>query len=533
MKVSRRHFFASTLATPIALGANPFASASPTTFPGKIVGASSSVGHLLREGKPPPPEEETEIPVVIVGGGIAGLSAARRLQKRGREDFLLLELENEAGGNSAGGRNRISAYPWGAHYVPLPDPEMPEIVELFRELGIIVGQDAAGLPVYNEFYLCADPMERLFLHGRWQDGLVPQVGVSAAEREHYEGFFGAMESYKGARGRDGKRAFSIPVDRSSSDPAFRDLDKISMAEYLRQKGWDSAPLRWYIDYCCRDDYGGRSEDVSAWAGIHYFAARAGKAANAASQSVVTWPEGNGWLVNRLKAPLGSRVKTGCLVWRVASEASGATVDYFDLARKRTVRVKARAVIFAGPRFVANRVVEAAAPKPAPTDLSYSPWMVAAITLKSLPTGRGVDLAWDNVIYQSASLGYVVATHQNLHPYPKETVLSYYLPLSSEPPVQARQKAAATTHQEWCRRIVEDLSTAHPKIANQIANIDVWLWGHGMIRPVPGFMWGETRARMLQPAGNVFFAHSDMSGISIFEEAHIRGLAAADAALKLL
>ncbi len=52
----------------------------------------------------------------------------------------------------------------------------------------------------------------------------------------------------------------------------------------------------------------------------------------------------------------------------------------------------------------------------------------------------------------------------------------------------------------------------------------------MIRPVPGFIWGSVRAQMLNQQGRIAFAHSDMSGISIFEEAFTRGLQAADSIL---
>ena len=37
---------------------------------------------------------------MIVGGGIAGLSAAWKLRKSGITNFRVLELEDEAGGNS-------------------------------------------------------------------------------------------------------------------------------------------------------------------------------------------------------------------------------------------------------------------------------------------------------------------------------------------------------------------------------------------------------------------------------------------------
>ena len=139
----------------------------------------------------------------------------------------------------------------------------------------------------------------------------------------------------------------------------------------------------------------------------------------------------------------------------------------------------------------------------------------------------MDLCWDNVMYESDSLGYVVATHQGLEPAPRRTVITYYQPLDGEDPALARQKALARSHGEWCDAILADLSAPHPGLAASVKQIDVWLWGHAMIRPAPGFVWGETRRAMQQPVGKIAFAHSDLSGISIFEEAYTRGVRAAD------
>lgn len=496
-------------------------------FRGRILGASATVGHLLRDGKLPAPGEQVRTRVAIVGGGIAGLAAARQLARAGHDDFLLLELEDQPGGNSCSGQNAISSYPWGAHYVPLPGSEAKEIVTLFEELGIITGRDADGQPVYNELYLCADPDERLFIHGEWQEGLVPGVGLSATDRTQMGQFFATMEKFKSATGNDGRPAFCIPIDRSSRDPEFLKLDQISMAQYLADHGWNSDHLRWYVNYCCRDDYGAEMKDTSAWAGIHYFASRTGKAANADTDTVVTWPEGNGWIVNRLREPIAPRIRSSALVFHVEQAGNGAHVDYFDVARQRSVRIEADSVIFAAPRFVAHRVIrERRESAPIADGFEYSPWMVANISLDYLPQGPGAPLSWDNVLYRSESLGYVVATHQHLHPFPKRTVLTYYLPLSAKPPVEARQEMLATTYDQWAERIVEDLSRAHPDIADHILQLDVWLWGHGMIRPSPGFIWGPQRAKALEPLDRIVFAHSDMSGISIFEEAYIRGVEAA-------
>ena len=488
----------------------------------------------MRDGQLPPPAQTTDAGIVIIGGGISGLSAARQLWRRGFKDFTLLELESRPGGNAISGRNDVSAYPWAAHYVPIAGPDTVKVTKLFEELGVIRSHDAAGRPIYHEEYLCADPMERLFIHGRWQEGLVPQVGLSVAEQHTQDAFFAEMHRLKDARGKDGRRAFTIPLDTSSKDEEFRRLDKITMADYLREKGWfDAAPLRWYVDYCCRDDYGAGIEKVSAWAGVHYFAARNAIAANAPGDAVVTWPEGNGWFVQQLQAPIASQIQSSCAVWNIELESERVLVDYYDAVRKQSCRLRARGVVWAGPQFVAQRVIRPLREQRANLDAVYSPWMVANLTLDTLPAGRGMDTAWDNVIYGSRSLGYVVATHQNLRPVPRRTVLTYYQPLDEDEPAIARQKALTRSYPEWCEMILSDLTKAHPDIADRVTNLDVWLWGHAMARPVPGFIWGTARAGMQQPCGSIAFAHSDLSGLSIFEEAYTHGVRAADALLQTL
>jgi NAD(P)-binding Rossmann-like domain len=518
MGASRREFLAAALAGGAAwLGGCQ----RPVRFPGSIVGASAADGHRLRAGGFPAPSETLEAEFAVVGGGVAGLAAARVFAKAGK-DFVLLELEKETGGNAASGANGVSAYPWGAHYVPIPNAESVEVIALLSDLGLVTGHDANGLPIYDEYALCFDPMERLYLRGRWQEGFVPQLGITARDRAQYDAFFGQMESWRAARGSDGLRAFAIPLDLSSADQEWRALDLLTMKEFMDRRGWDSPPLRWYVDYCCRDDYGAGIDKVSAWAGAHYFSSRNGLVANAPRDSVLTWPEGNGWLVHRMAEPLRSRIRPRCIAWNIESVEGAVLVDFFDFASGRSVRLHAKGVVCAAPRFVAQHIVrgiEGAA-------VEYSPWMVANVTLDALPAERGASLAWDNVFYEGESLGYVVATHQQLDRVPRETVLTHYWPLDRQPPREARETALARSHESWCSQIVAELQSVHPGIETRITQLDVWLWGHGMVRPVPGFVWGETRRRMQNPLGRIRFAHSDMSGISIFEEAFTRGVQAA-------
>lgn len=498
------------------------------TFTGGIAGASAAVGHRLRGGKFPPPSETIDVDAVILGGGISGLAAGREFQRQGVRNFLLLEMENAVGGNARSGANAVSAYPWGAHYLPLPSEESTEVIQLLEELKLITGYTADGLPLYDEYALCADPMERLFVNGTWQEGLIPRLDVAPAERAEIDAFLAEMDALRKRRGTDGRRAFALPVDRSSRDPAILALDQITMATYLKDRGWTCEPLHWYVDYCCRDDYGAGVETVSAWAGIHYFASRNARAGNAASSAVLTWPEGNGWLAHALGAPLQAATRSQALVWHVTSENDDYVhVDYLDLSARpeRSVRLRARGVVCALPRFVANRLIQPLRTAPS-TTLTYSPWLVANLTLISAPNGIGEPLAWDNVLRRGRSLGYVVATHQSLDSHPGKTVLTYYQPLDETDPALSRQTALERSYDSWCEQIFRELAPAHPDLRQLVTHLDVWLWGHAMARPVPGFIWGEERKRMQADHGRIVFAHSDMSGISLFEEAFTRGTLAA-------
>jgi hypothetical protein len=139
----------------------------------------------------------------------------------------------------------------------------------------------------------------------------------------------------------------------------------------------------------------------------------------------------------------------------------------------------------------------------------------------------MPLAWDNVIYDSPSLGYVVATHQSLATHLSKTVLTYYHAMVEGSPMRERTRLLRMSWNECAEFIIRDLSHAHPNIRDLISHLDIFRWGHAMVQPRVGFIWGEARKRAAQPHGNIFFAHSDLSGFSIFEEAQYRGVLAAE------
>ncbi len=496
-------------------------------FDGTLSSPSIAWGHQLRGEHGVTPTRTVQTEVVVLGGGIAGLAAGWQLKRRGTRDFLTLELEGHAGGNSSSGSNSVSAYPLGAHYVPIINEDLVPLRTLFEELGVIRGYGAKDLPLYEEAFLCSEPVERLYSYGRWQEGLMPRFGLKQDDLAQIERFRSLMRQYKSLKGKDGKRAFAMPLDASSRDPDLLALDRQSMRDFLAERGFSSPHLLWYVNYCCRDDYGADLAHTSAWAGVHYFAARAGRAANAEPGAILTWPEGNGWLVRALADSQKGQLRRRVLVHRAETVGDRVHVDYFDLTTNEVVRVEARAAVCALPRFVAAKVV----PGLDLPDFHYAPWVVANVTLRRPPgDGLGARLSWDNVSRHGPSLGYVVANHQGFGMQRRETVITYYRPFTDMPPAAARQIVGTVSHEEWAASIVAELERMHPGLGRDVLNLDVWVWAHGMIRPDPGMIWGDARARALEPRGRIHFAHSDMSGISVFEEAFLRGVGAANSAL---
>lgn len=500
---------------------------------GGIVGASANIGHLLRDKHFGAPAETSCKKIVIVGAGVSGLSAAYHLQKAGENDFFLFDLEKEIGGNARHGQNNVSAFPWGAHYVPTPNNNLTEYLDFLKECGVVTGANENDLPVYNEAFLCFDPQERLYINGRWQDGLVPHYGLSSEEQKEMQRFLDMMNVFRYQKGSDGEDAFAIPVDTSSKDEAFTQLDNITMKAWLMQNSFTAPALHWYVNYCTRDDFGTPYDTVSAWMGIHYFASRKGKGANAEHSDVLTWPEGNGFLVSHFNKMLAAQTKTGCLVVDVTSTTEDVTVTYFDTSDNSLKAMVAEQCVLAIPQFVAARLLkDEERIKKVGAHFHYTPWMVANLTVTKLQERVGAPLSWDNVLYDSPSLGYVEATHELLQQRIPKRNLTYYLPLTDGTAANERKKAQSRSYEEWVSLVVGDLKKVHPDIEDKLEEVNIMLWGHAMAQPLQGTVHGSTRKELSASLNdNLHFAHTDLAGASIFEEAFYQGLNAAKRVLQ--
>lgn len=500
----------------------------------------------------PEPAVVQRVPVVIAGGGLAGLAAARALDQQGVA-AVLLDSQEHMGGNSRGGSVAGVPCPLGAHYLPLPGDDAPEVQDWLQELGL--RQRVAGRWQYDERHLCHSPQERHYRNGQWSEGLLPVDDVGPRTLQQYHQWEQLVQAASAAA------RFSLPAARCWQGgvlaPSHAVLDSQRFDRWLAAQGIDDPKLLWYLDYCCRDDFGAGIAHVSAWAGVHYFASRRGfhaprrggeaPASEERGDQVLTWAQGNGWLVQQLVQRLTHvQQRTDCSVLAITVLRHGVQVDAYDHVRQQHVRWLAARCVVALPSWVAARVVRNAPVfvQALTQRLSWAPWLVANVHLnRPLADYPGAEPAWDNVLYQdpnTGGLGYVDAGHQRLDRLRHQpTVLSYYQALGDWHDGRQQLQQPWTF---WRDRIVASLSQPHADLLQHATRMEITRYGHAMAIPRPGDqqflslialqssggehrqLWnGERVQRLPLPqAERLVFAHSDWAGYSVLEEAFIRG-----------
>jgi hypothetical protein len=274
--------------------------------------------------------------------------------------------------------------------------------------------------------------------------------------------------------------------------------------------------------------------TSAWAGLLYFTARL-KSAGAEPQPLITFPEGNGRIVHYLAEQAGKRLQTGIAVSQISPSTEGPIeVVSFNTTTQEVTGFRAKHVIFAAPQFLASRLITGFSERTgrATNDFQYGSWLVANLHLRNRPGEKSFPLSWDNVIHDSASLGYVVATHQTGQDH-GPTVLTWYHAYCNADPTGRREYLLQAKWADLAEVVLTDLERPHPEIRSLVERLDIFRWGHAMIRPKPGFISSRQRREARLPDGNIHFAHTDLSGIALLEEAFDHGCRAANEVISAL
>jgi monoamine oxidase len=513
----------------------------------RFVGEAQALGHRLRgdASMPTGGGAAKRVSLVIVGAGVAGLTAAMAARAAGIDDVVVLDLHEQAGGNSRrhtmalpGGGSQ--ACPLGAHYLPVPEATNRPLWEWLHQIGLMRHEFGRSRP--DERHLCHAPQERLWFDGAWHEGSMPPLPEGSARRRQ------AVQLARWVNEARRTAPFPLPAGHGPLHPLHAALDGQTFAAALDARGIDDPALRAWLDYGCFDEHGAPASEVSAWAGVHYFASRHGLhvpgaeatagASEAEREQVFTWPEGNAWLVQRLADGLGGRLMPGRLAMRVEPGRGGVGIDALHAATGDVERWQAAQAVLAVPLHVARRIVQ---PRPAVLDAAagaarQAAWLVANLLLDRAPLARpGVPLAWDNVRHGSGGhLGYVHAGHQAL----AQPVAAGPVVFTAYRAWPWRQRAAllAADADTLARETLAELAQMHPDLPRLVQRLDLTRHGHAMSIPIPGVRRNAAlRALALGEAATprLHWAHADLAGLSVFEEAFAAGQRAGIAAARAL
>jgi hypothetical protein len=298
-----------------------------------------------------------------------------------------------------------------------------------------------------------------------------------------------------------------------------------------------------------DEYGCRVQDVSAWAGIQFWAQSNSSFADfeppgTPTSALLSWQEGNAFLAKGLAKRLSSeQLRLAALTVNVSNEKERALVTYIDQKTpgsplQRGVRgnfttLQAKWIIYAAPKNSVYHLIPELeqAGRTEFKRCKYVPWITAAVHLREPPQKRADMLAWENLCYNSWGLGYIDNRHlmRQHNRFDLPTILTFYAALCSDIETE-RYELFQEGWNFWARMILHALEDMHPHISKLITKMDIYKWGHAMVAMNRGYLWGQDRESMKQPFGRIHFAGADVGGTPVFEHAAYRGIETAQAVM---
>lgn len=497
--------------------------------PGKDAGDNNEICHQVRDGKmfDIPAATGNVYDCIIIGGGIAGLVTAYRLQKLGITNILLLEKEDPVGGYAR--LDGANGEEWGQAAAYTVFPYNDNLYEIYTDLGIMKGFDADDLPILDEKFVIDLPANNSFIGGKWYaepwDTGIDSLPYSDAVKAGLKAFRDDMVYWYNWTDPMGNFATDTPTDASTEDPMVRGYDGISFAQYISDKGWPAEVSEFYTPYC-RSAFGCDPDQLSAWAAINFFGSE--------FMPSMSQPGGNAHIALKLKEIIGASVlQTNSFVLRAKNEGEEVHVTYLKDDVSTTLRAKT--AVYAGPRYLAKYILPdlVASGRNEAKDFKYTPYLVAAVHVTKTPEGLGYDnwiqdvdtMFTDIIVADWAGLDDAASASLD-----RKNTLSCYCPLIGD---GRRSELIDTTFEEYEKQLLTDLEKVVPGITDTVTGIDLYRWGHAMLQPRVGFVFGASRVGSQAPEGRISFSGHDVDGLPAFENAVGAAFRAADEVMALL
>lgn len=458
-------------------------------------------GYRTRQNLPPAREAvpDERVPLVIVGGGMSGLSLAWLLRDTAP---LVLERAPRFGGNAKGESWQGIDYAIGAAYLLEADAGSP-LEAMYRDWRI---EEFCRVKTEDDPVLVGGRIVRDF----WSGESDPE---RRAEFERVHRYFLDVWEENG-------EAFypEMPTEDAEMLARLAVLDRQSLREHLEAAlGGELHPhIVAVLDHYCWSSLGATWSEVSAAAGLNFFAAEFGK--------VLVAPGGNAAIAERIVTLLegelpGDHLRAGAIVFEVVVRSDGVLVRYEDEAG--AVRaVLADAVAMCCPKFVVARILDGIEPERAAAiqSLRYRSYLLANVLLTTEVEPSFYDLFLADVD-PSRATDVVMATWAK--PVPGHTVLTLYrgLPYDGARATLLTPSAHQQVAADFERQIREQVLPALGVDPQHLAGVRLTRWGHPLPLAAVGLLADGVPEKLRQPfQGRVFFVEQDNWALPAIETA---------------
>ncbi len=458
------------------------------------VHSDHQIGHLMMTSQSWPSVQKDKVEIAIVGGGIAGLAAANMLQTK---SWKLFELSDRMGGTSGAGQFEGIRFSQGAHYdLDYPAYYGEEVLKLLESLDVIIYQP------WNKIWSFVDQQHMIpytrrqhcYVDGEIRSDLIPD----GPEKDI---FMKLMTSFTD----------QMPLPTRLIKPELRHLNDLTFEDYLLQNMELSPDLKRQISYHMMDDYGAGISQVSALAGIHYFACRPYYREEV---NLFSPPHGNDYFVQKLVKPLSSdNILTNHLVRKIEETPDGFQLEILDINNQQVIVQKAEQVIYAGQKHALKYIYPDQSKF---FNFEQAPWMVVNFITNQEKGNYGY---WQNEFLgeNEAFLGFVDSSVQAQGILNGKRVFTGYYCL------KPADRNYLTTIEENKTRIIKETkgyieAMLRNKIKPEAAFIQVM--GHAMPIPKPGYLFNDVNDH---PQAKIKFAGVDNGRLPLLFEALDSGI----------
>ncbi len=468
-----------------------------------IVDSDYTIGHSMLKGLPEYEIEHAirDTEVAIIGGGIAGLVAANAVKLKGFKP-LVLELSASLGGTSSSKNYGEVYFSQGAHYeLAYPDYYGESTLKFLEQSGLIYFQPWTKQWSFKErkHIITGNRKGRSFYKGMYSEELFPPS-------QQKNKFIELMASYEGM----------MPMPTPKIDSSLHYLNELSFYTFLNDEIGVSEEMKIALDYQMKDDYGAGMEQVSALAGIHYYACRP------YYRKVVELfspPEGNSYFVNHFNSKLKEEErKTSQMVISMEENARGVLLGVLDYPNKRRYQIQANKAIYAANKHTLRHI------HPDHSKLfkhQQAPWMVVNIIIRNELNDLGF---WQNemVVDDTTFMGFIDSDSQTERSNIRVFTAYYCLPAESRKDLINVESNAAIIADQTISYISEYF---HTDIESLVLEVQIKVMGHAMPIPEVGYLFND--ANRLIPNSNIRYAGVDNGRLPLFFEAVDSALSAVE------